>query len=89
MEHEGDTNCGRSTYDNLQRVCKGTGRLGNKRTRGDHLDYSIIKVDQSTEKSPGDLRLAFSEKPLANIGVKTLKVINNKANSAKWRIGNT
>ena len=27
---------------------KGTGRLGNKRTNGDHPDYSIIKIGQNT-----------------------------------------
>ena len=32
------------------------GRLGNKRTSGDHPNYSIIKNGQNTEKSPGDLR---------------------------------
>ena len=34
----------------------GTERLGNKRTGGDHLDYSIIKIGQNTKKSPGNLR---------------------------------
>ena len=34
----------------------GTGGLGNKRTSGDHSNYSIIKNGQNTEKSPGDLR---------------------------------
>ena len=34
----------------------GTGGLGNKRTRGDHPNDSIIEIGQSTEKSPGDLR---------------------------------
>ncbi len=50
MEYEGnsDTNC-----NNPQRVSKGT---GNKRTSGDRPDYSIIKINQNTEKSPGDLR---------------------------------
>ena len=34
----------------------GTGRLGNKWTSIDHPNYSIIKIGQNTEKSPGDLR---------------------------------
>ena len=37
-------------------LVKGTGRLENKRTSGDHPDYSIIKIGQNTEKSPEDLR---------------------------------
>ena len=46
---------------------KGTGKLGYKRARIDHQDYNIIKIDQNTEKSPGDLRkLAIIEKPMKN-----------------------
>ena len=58
MEHEGDgdTNCNWCTWNNPQRIGKGTGRLGNNRTSGDHQDYSIIKIGQNTEKSPEDLR---------------------------------
>ena len=35
---------------------KGTRGLGNKRTSGDHPNYSIIEIGQNTKKSPGDLR---------------------------------
>ena len=37
-------------------VTKGTdtGGYGNKRTSGDHSDYSITKIGQNTENSPGD-----------------------------------
>ena len=57
MEHEGegDTICGWYTWDNPQRIGKGTRRLRNKRTIRDHSDYSI-KIGQNSEKSPGDLR---------------------------------
>ena len=38
---------------------------GNKRTRGDHPNYSIIENGQNTEKSPGDLwRLAVTQTPV-------------------------
>ena len=37
-------------------VGTGTGGLGNKRMSHDHPNYSIIKISQNTEKSPGDLR---------------------------------
>ena len=50
-----------------------TGALGtvnkgfiNKRTSGDHPNYSIIENGQNTKMNPGDLR---SEKPSANAGV--------------------
>ena len=38
VEHEGDsdTNCNWCTWNNPQRLGKWTGRLGNKRTSGDH-----------------------------------------------------
>ena len=37
-------------------VMEGIGRRGNKKTSGDHPDYSIVKNGHSTEKSPRDLR---------------------------------
>ena len=37
-------------------LVKGTSRLRNKRTSGDHKFYTIIKIGQNTEKSSGDLR---------------------------------
>ena len=56
MEHEGDgdTNCNWCTQNNPQRIDKETERLKNKRS-GNNTDYSIIKIDQNTKKSPGDL----------------------------------
>ena len=44
------------SWNNPKRSGKGTGRLANKRKRGDNPNYSIVKVGQNTEKSPGDLR---------------------------------
>ena len=57
MEHEsdGDTNCNWCTWYSQQRVGTETGGLGNKRTREDHPNDSIIKISHNTEKSPGDL----------------------------------
>ena len=69
MEHEGegDTNYNWRTKKNIQRTGKGTGRLENKRTSEDHPNYSIIKIGQNTEKSPGDLRrLAVTQTPEQN-----------------------
>ena len=45
-----------------------TGKLRNLRTSGDHLNYSIIKIGQNTEKSPGELR---------KLGVTQTQVDNN------------
>ena len=58
MEHEGDgdTNCSWCTWNDPQRIGKGTRRLKNQRTSGNHPDYSIIKIGQNNEMSPGDLR---------------------------------
>ena len=53
-------------WNNLQRLGKETGRLGNKKTSGDHSDYSIIKIGQNTEKSPGDLRRLVTQTPVKN-----------------------
>ena len=50
-----------------QNMGTGTGGLGNKTTSGDHLDYTIIEIDQNTDKSPGDLRrLAVAQTPVKN-----------------------
>ena len=36
-------------------------------TSGNHLNYSIVEIDQNTEKSPGDLeRLAVTQTPVEN-----------------------
>ena len=42
-------------------IPEGIGKLGNKRTSGDYSENSIVKIDQNTEKSPGDFnRLAVT-----------------------------
>ena len=46
----------------------GTEGLRNKRTSGNHPNYSIIKIGQNTEKSPVDLRrLVVTQTPLVII----------------------
>ena len=68
MEHEsdGDTNCNWCSRYSHQWFGTGTGGLGNKWTSGDHPKYSIIKINQNTEKSPGDLRLAVTQTLVRN-----------------------
>ena len=69
MEHEGDcdTSCNWCTWNNSQRIDKGTKRLGNKRTSEDHPDYNIIKINQNSKKSPRDLeRFAVTQTPVRN-----------------------
>ena len=82
MDHEsdGDTNCNKCTQDSHERFGTGTGGLWNKRTSGDHPNYSIVKIGQNTEKSPGHLqRLAVT--PVKNNQLtlvwKTFKGVNN------------
>ena len=63
-------------------LVKRTGKLGNKRTRGDHPDYSIIKIGQNTMKNPEGLkRLAVTQTPVKNHQLtlvwKNLKGVNN------------
>ena len=69
MEHEGDgdTYCNLCGWNDPQSVCKGPGRVRNQRMSQDHPNYSIVKIDQNTEKSPGDLRrLAVTQTPVKN-----------------------
>ena len=56
LKSNGDTNFEWCTRNTPQRYDKWTGRLRNQRTSRDHSDYSIVKIGQNTEKSPGDLR---------------------------------
>ena len=64
---DGDINCNWCSRYGHQRIGKGTGGLGNKRTSGDHPNYSFIKISQNTEKSPGDLRrLVVTQAPVKN-----------------------
>ena len=66
MEHERDNYTNRDFFlYNHQRIVKGTGGLGNKRTSGYHTNYYNIENGQHTEKSPGDLRrLAVTQTPM-------------------------
>ena len=53
-EGDGDTNYNLSAWNNPQRIGKGIGKFRYKTMSGDCLNYSIIKIRQNTEKSPGD-----------------------------------
>ena len=60
---------------NQSKIGTRIGGLGNKRTSGNHPNYSITEIDQNIKKSPGDLgRFGVTqdsnEKPPANAGVK-------------------
>ena len=57
MEHEGDldTNCNWWTWNNSQRIDKGTRQLRHQRIRRNHQHYIVTKISQNTEKSPGDM----------------------------------
>ena len=57
MEHKGDNYTNRDWYFwySHQKIIKGTGGLGNKRTSGGHPNCYIVENGQNTEKSLGDL----------------------------------
>ena len=44
-----------------RRIIKGTGGLGNNRTRGGHRNYYIIEIGQNTKSPRGLRRLAVSQ----------------------------
>ena len=59
-----DTYCDWRGWNGSQRLGKRAGRIRNRRRNRDHLNYSIVKIGQNTEKSPGDLRkLAVTQTP--------------------------
>ena len=64
-ESNGDRNSNWGTLNGSKRLGKETGRAGNQRTNCDLPNYSIVKIGQITEKSPGDLwRLAIIHTPV-------------------------
>ena len=67
VKHESDsyTNCNWCSWYSHKRTDARSGGFGNKRTSGDHPNYSIVKIDQNTAKSPRDLiRLAVTQTPV-------------------------
>ena len=61
-----------------QKTDKRTGGLGNKKTSGNHPNYSIIKISQNTEESPGDARrLDVSQTPVKSHHLTLSKEWNN------------
>ena len=74
VQHESDvyTNYNWCSWYSHQRINKGTGGLGNKKTSGEHPNYCIIDISQNTEKSHGDLRrLAVTQTPVKSADVKS------------------
>ena len=55
-EGDGDTDYNWSTWKGPTLLGEKPGGIGNQRKNRDHSDYSIVKIGQNTEKSPGDLR---------------------------------
>ena len=84
MEHENDhdTNSNRCARYSYQKIGRGIGGIGNKRTSGDHSNY-IIKIGQNTEKSPGDTtgRQSIND-AMENSQMSKIRIIKN--NNDKW-----
>ena len=80
MEHEsdGDTNRNWGAPNIPERL--GKGRFGKWRTIRDHPNYSIVRIRQNPEKSPGDQRrldgTPVNDHQLTLVG-KTLIMTNN------------
>ena len=51
IESDGDTDCKWNAWYSHQRIGTGTGGLGNKRTSGDHPNYTIVEISQNTKKT--------------------------------------
>ena len=51
----------------LNMIGTGAEEIGNKKTNGDHPNYSIVDISQTIKRSPGDLRrLAVTQTPVKN-----------------------
>ena len=64
-----DTNCNWCILYSHQMICAETGRIRNDRTGIDYPNYTIIKIGQNTEKSPGNL---------LSLEWKTFKIVKKK-----------
>ena len=77
MVHDGNgyANCNCCTWNNPQRLSKGTGRLRNQRTIKDRpYRLQFIKMSRNTEKSPRDVKkLDSRESQAANCQNGTTK----------------
>ena len=61
-ERDGDTDFNKYTRNNPKRHGKGTGTLVKKQTSENHPNFSIIKINENTEKSPGAMwKLAVAQ----------------------------
>ena len=84
MEHEsdGDTNCNWYAWYSHQRFGTSTGGLGNKRTSGNHPNYSIVEIGQNIKKSPGDLRklavIQVKNSQKSKIIIQVLRIIGSR-----------
>ena len=69
MEHESDsdTNYNWCTWNDSEKLGKGSRRVGNRRTNWDNPNYGITKTSLNTVESPGLLRkLAVNETTVRN-----------------------
>ena len=90
---DGGNNCNWCSWYNHQRIGTRTGGFGNKRTSGEHPDYSIIEFRQNTEKSSGDFRrLDVTQTPLKKkkhrlmLVWKNRKRVNNNYNNCIYEV---
>ena len=73
LASDGDTDSNLCTWYSRQRIDTWTGGFGNKKTSGNHSNYSFIEIGKNTEKSREDLRrLAITQTPVRNHWCETL-----------------
>ena len=75
LEHEGDNYTNRDWYFcySHHSIIKGTGGLGGRSTSGNHPNYSIIENDQTTERSPGELKsFSVTQTPVKDYQLKLM-----------------
>ena len=81
-ESDSNTNCNLRTCNDLQRLRKRIGKVGDRGKNKDYPDYSIVNIGKNTQKSPGDPERATDTQisikmSLVNAGCK--KWYNNES----------
>ena len=99
VEHEsdGDNNCNWRAWNDLQRLGKGTERVGNWRTNWKHTSQSIVEIGKNIEKCQGHLRIpavtqcklvvfhwSLNDSKSPQLSIILLGILANLKNAVVW-----
>ena len=70
---DGDTSYSWRTWNNLQKLSKKTGGIGNQKKNKNHTDDIILKISRNIQGSPGDqMKFAVTQTPVKDYKLKLM-----------------